>query len=337
MPVHTEFFQLFDMTPDLVCIAGKDGYFKKINRAVINTLGYTEQELLGRPISEFVHPDDRETTDISRRNLFAGTSLTNFENRYVGKSGAVIWLEWTSIYHPEKELVFAIAKDVSKRKESEKKVLAEFEKYRSLAAHFKTSMEEDRRFLAAELHEEMAQLASIIKMNIDWVSRREQGLSTESRNLLAHAISIADLLIQAIRRITFSIGSAMLGHVGLRATLDWQCREFAQLNGLPCTFVSSLPDDFSTSSFELDFLRITQEALTSVMLNTELRQVGLALDEIGTTVYLTIQAEYKIIINRELFTNSLTRIRERASSINASCEIIQDNPEITLIRIMVSK
>ena len=57
----------FELTPDLVCIAGKDGFFKKINPAVIDKLEYSEAELFGKPISSFIYPDDKELTERERR------------------------------------------------------------------------------------------------------------------------------------------------------------------------------------------------------------------------------------------------------------------------------
>ena len=73
----------FEMTPDLVCIAGKDGFFRKVNHAVIEKLGYTEEELFARPISSFMHPEDRELTLEHRTKLIYGQPLINFQNRYV--------------------------------------------------------------------------------------------------------------------------------------------------------------------------------------------------------------------------------------------------------------
>ena len=109
----------FEMTPDLVCIASKEGYFKKVNRAVIDTLGYEPEELFARPISSFIYPEDQELTHRERMRLIKGAPLLDFQNRYVTKSGAIIWLHWTSIYLPDKEFVFAIAKDVTERKKAE--------------------------------------------------------------------------------------------------------------------------------------------------------------------------------------------------------------------------
>ncbi|MFC3561505.1 PAS domain-containing protein [Pedobacter jamesrossensis] len=106
----------FDLSPDLLCIAGYDGYFKKINPAVSKTLGYSDQELFARPINSFVHPDDQEITSKNRQNITKGQPLINFENRYITKSGDIIWLSWTSMPIKRDKMVFAIAKVIYKKK-----------------------------------------------------------------------------------------------------------------------------------------------------------------------------------------------------------------------------
>ena len=142
---ESDMFTFFEMTPDLVCIAGKDGFFKKVNRAVIEKLGYTEEELFARPISSFLYPEDMEMTIRERTKLLDGTALTNLENRYVTKDGRIIWLHWTSIYLSDKEVVFAIAKDITERKQVEKELEEKYLKFKGLATHFKSSIEKDRK------------------------------------------------------------------------------------------------------------------------------------------------------------------------------------------------
>ena len=110
-----EMIALFEKTLDLVCIAGRDGYFRKVNSAVINTLGYTQEELLKSPIYTFIHPDDRERTSRERNRLLTGNALINFQNRYVTKDGSVVWLEWTSVFLTDNEIVFAIAKNITQK------------------------------------------------------------------------------------------------------------------------------------------------------------------------------------------------------------------------------
>lgn len=106
----------FEQTRDLLCIAGFDGYFKKINPALCALLEYSEEELLSRPITSFIHPEDQDITSKNRQKILEGRPLLNFENRYLKKSGEVIWFSWTSIPKPDHELVYAIGKDVTHQK-----------------------------------------------------------------------------------------------------------------------------------------------------------------------------------------------------------------------------
>lgn len=109
----------FELSADLFCIAGYDGYFKKINSAVSKVLGYTEEELMSRKISSFIHTDDQDKTAQHRKELLNGSPLYHFENRYITKSGDIVWLYWTSMPVAEEELVYAIAKNITHKKKEE--------------------------------------------------------------------------------------------------------------------------------------------------------------------------------------------------------------------------
>lgn len=113
------FEKFFEISGDLLCIAGFDGFFRKINPAVSKLLGYTNEELLSKPISEFQFIEDREYTLKSRIKVLENNPLFNFENRYVTKSGEIVWLSWTSMPIPDEELVYAVAKNVTHRKKLE--------------------------------------------------------------------------------------------------------------------------------------------------------------------------------------------------------------------------
>ncbi|WP_246474819.1 PAS domain-containing protein [Pedobacter roseus] len=111
MVFDLEYF--FEVVPDLLCIAGFDGYFKKINPAVCKVLGYSEMELFAAPIKDFIHPENRERTAEKCTALLKGRLLLNFENRYLMKEGAIVWLSCTSVPIKKDRLVFAFAKDIT--------------------------------------------------------------------------------------------------------------------------------------------------------------------------------------------------------------------------------
>ncbi len=114
-----ELDRFFDVSLDMLCIAGFDGYFKRVNPAWHRILGYTEQELLGRPYMDFVHPDDRNATGAQAKTLSDGREVITFENRYRHKDGTIRWLLWTSAPLPAKQIIYGAARDITERKEAE--------------------------------------------------------------------------------------------------------------------------------------------------------------------------------------------------------------------------
>jgi len=114
-----ELTQIFNFAPDIICIAGADGYFKKINPAMCTLLEYTEEELLTRPYIEFVYGDDKGTTANVVEDIFDGQISSHFENRYITKSGKIKTLAWATTNVSEDGLLFCVAKDITDTKELE--------------------------------------------------------------------------------------------------------------------------------------------------------------------------------------------------------------------------
>lgn len=111
-----ELSQIFSFAPDVICIAGLDGYFKKLNAAACVLLEYTEEELLAVPISEFIHSEDKLKTAEKFEDLSKGVATIYFENRYITKSGKIKWLAWTTSPSSEEGFFFAVAKDITEKK-----------------------------------------------------------------------------------------------------------------------------------------------------------------------------------------------------------------------------
>ena len=106
----------FEMSLDNVCVAGLDGYFKRLNPSWTRSLGWSLEELLSRPLVEFVHPDDREMTLAGRERLRSGAALGPVTNRYLCKDGSFRWFEWRSVSDNARGLVYAVARDVTEQK-----------------------------------------------------------------------------------------------------------------------------------------------------------------------------------------------------------------------------
>lgn len=107
---------LYNTIPDMVFLTDFKGRLLKINKAGCDLLGYTEEELLYQPFSNFVHPDDKIITKNEFEGVMKGQITATFENRYRTKNGKVIWLSWTSKASLEEGLIYAIAKNITEEK-----------------------------------------------------------------------------------------------------------------------------------------------------------------------------------------------------------------------------
>jgi len=225
-----DFQRFFEMSGDLLVIAGDDGYFKRVNPAVERLLGYTAEELCSKPMQEFMHPDDRDITANRRKRLFeTGKLVTGFENRYITAKGETVWLSWTSMPSPAEKMVFAVAKNITHRKQHEQERNRMLEKVVQTNAELKRlsyATSHDIRLpvnnlLAAfevldgievedlalrEMHEVLRQSASQLKTTLDaYLEEINNRLSGQDNNeavsLLPQIEQVVDSLAQSIKAV----------------------------------------------------------------------------------------------------------------------------------------
>ena len=327
---------LFERTLDLVCITNRAGWFQKVNPAVIKTLGYSEDELFSQPVSILIHPDDREATRTARNKLLNNEPLINFQNRYIAKDGNTIWLQWTSIYIPEKEIVFAIAKDVTKKKQSEIEIEENFKKYKELATHFKQHVEKDRRFFASELHEELAQLATVVKMNFAGIEAQKDRFDDIVKKRIDDGLEASQLLIDKIRKLSYSMNPARIEEIGLDAALRSLSNDFLSTTGIKCIYKSSFEEQEIESEIKLDLFRICQEALLNVMQHAQATKVSISIKQKRKKLELTVKDNGKGFEQQTLQSFGLKDIRGRAASIGGELIIESKKSKGTKLSLTVN-
>ncbi|MDP3920574.1 MAG: diguanylate cyclase [Candidatus Omnitrophota bacterium] len=120
--VELERDRFFHLSLDMLCVIGFDGYFKRINPAFERILGYSAEELAEKPLLDIVYEDDRKGTGEEMQRLAAGAPSGHFENRYRCKDGSYKWLAWTSFPVVTDGVCYAVARDVTQKKQLEEEL-----------------------------------------------------------------------------------------------------------------------------------------------------------------------------------------------------------------------
>jgi PAS domain S-box-containing protein len=111
--------RFFALSIDMLCFLDFSGYFKRLNPAWEQALGFTREELMSKPFIEFVHPDDRAATLNQNREVRSGGHARSFENRYLCKDGSYRWLLWNAAPDPAERVIYSVARDITDRKQAE--------------------------------------------------------------------------------------------------------------------------------------------------------------------------------------------------------------------------
>jgi two-component system, sensor histidine kinase and response regulator len=194
-----EFDRFFTLSLDMLCVAGFDGYFKRVNPAWQRILGYSEAELLSRPFMDFVHPDDREATLAeSKKQTDQGQEVIYFENRYLHKDGTVRWLMWTSTPFQEQQVVFGAARDITERKAAEETMAQLVKELEIAKRRAEEATEAKSAFLANMSHEIRTPLNGILGMTTLALQTR---LSAEQKEYLTTVQTSAESLLEIINDI----------------------------------------------------------------------------------------------------------------------------------------
>jgi putative two-component system response regulator len=199
---------------DLIATASFDGYFLEVNPAFSRTLGWSRDELLSRPLLEFVHPDDRDPTlKAVADQTFAGREVLNFQNRYLHKDGSFRWLEWTSRPDREAKALIAVARDITERKLLEQREREYQQQLEHAVAERTQELEQRTRELEAAHAETLRRLGLAAEF-------RDEGTAEHNERVARTSALIASRLGLPADEVELISQAALLHDVGKVAVPD---------------------------------------------------------------------------------------------------------------------
>ena len=318
----------------------QDGKFVFVNRQFVADTGYSEEELLGMDPLDIVHPEDRETVRANAAAMACGKRLAPYEFRAFAKDGRMEWVmeTVTSIQYRGRRASLGNFTPITERKEMEETLLRSHEELRNLAAHARSAIEEERRSIARDIHDELGQSLVALKMDL---ARLTAELPAARRRLVARTEAmtrLADEAIKTVKETATKLRPGVLDDLGIAAALEWQAGEFHRRTGIRC-HVSMEPGDIAVDrDVATAVFRIFQEALTNVLRHASATKVSASLKREDGSLVLRVR-DNGIGITPEQAASSaslgLIGMRERAYFIGGELDIRRSRNEGTEIRLTV--
>lgn len=193
-----------------------------------------------------------------------------------------------------------------------------------LSRYINLALEEDRARIAREMHDELGQMLTALKMDIDELNRKHAAQAPELAKKLSGIQSFVDDIIDNVRNISRELRPSILDDLGLISTLEWQCEAFQKKSGISCSFEANVPSDRFEKSVTNAAFRIVQEALTNVGRHAIASSVKVSVTETRSLLEIRVADNGKGLLESDLKKRSLgiLGMRERARLLGGSFEIL---------------
>jgi signal transduction histidine kinase len=212
------------------------------------------------------------------------------------------------------------------------------EQLRALSARIEAAREEERTGIAREIHDQLGQSLTAVKMDLAWIARRAGAEGGIARDLLLQKLAELSQLtgetIDLVRRISAELRPGVLDDLGLVAALSWQAHEFEKRTTIPCAVRSRLESEALPRELSTTVFRVFQEALTNVVRHAEASRVDVRLDEEGGWLGLEIRDDGKGIREEDVHDPralGLLGIRERARRLGGVASFTRGEPKGTVV------
>lgn len=326
---ENELAKIFTLSLDMICIEDiSTSTFVKINPAFTQTLGYPEEELLGRPFLDFIHPEDIAPTQaVVEKKLRRGDKVINFENRYRCADGSYRWLSWVSHPVPEHGIAYAVARDITESKRMEEALKHSHGELRNLTAHLQKAIEKEKIAISREIHDDFGQTLSALKLDIGWMKKR---LHTDQKPLAEKMDRMATTIndsVQTVKRICSDLRPAILDDFGPEYAIPWLVNQFQERTSIKCNFSIQKDENSFGEAIATALFRIVQEALTNIHRHAHATQVEILLKLESDKLILEISDNGRGIKESELSGEKsfgIMGIRERVFSLNGDFSITGD-------------
>ena len=310
---------LANHVPQLVWMCNSDGSNPYFNQRWFDYTGLTREECSGTGWKIPIHPDNQQASWAAWNHAIETGKQYRVESRLRGVDGTYRWflIRGEPLRNAEGSVVrwFGTCTDIEDLKQAEQQL-------RALTTRLQRVREEERTKVARDLHDQIGQLLTAMKMDMTWIAHRTPAEQTQIRARLSGTIELINEGVQSVRKICSGLRPGVLDDLGLAAAIEWQANEFAARTGIGCELSLPSADVKVNGDQATEIFRIFQESLTNVARHAEARSVSASLYEEEQNLLLVVEDDGRGFIDSQTSGSlGLLGMRERAQACGGDLQI----------------
>jgi len=324
----TELAQIFDTAADAMRVVDRDFNVLRVNETFAKLSGVPKEEAVGKRCHDIFWGPLCHTEDCPMRRIFEDMGRVEYDSEKVRKDGARIpcIVSATPFRGPDGELIGIVEdfKDISERKESEQELMRSHERLRDLTSHLQVVREEERARVAREIHDELGQALTALKMDVHWLRKRFSEKESSLIDKTCLMSQLIDRTVQSVRRICAELRPGLLDDFGLSAAIEWEAERFSKRTEIACEVMSDLGDITLPREISTSIFRVFQEALTNIARHADATKVDIVLRKQEERIEMRVTdngigiAEEEILNSRSF---GITGMRERINYLGGKLRI----------------
>lgn len=329
---------LLDNIPDMAWLKDRDSRYLAVNPAYLKILGLNENAVIGKMPHDIWPKEIADVYMQTDRAVLRSGRRRRYEESRSDQKGNALWFETikSPIRDDEGHIIgtVGISRDITERKAESDELIRSRSQLRELSFFQQSVREEERARISRELHDELGQTLTAMKIELIWLHDRLAD-SDVLQARVDRLASIADRSITDLRRIAANLRPMILDELGLVSAIKWLTQNSAELGGLDISLMLEREDAVYDAEVSTAAFRIVQEALTNVMRHGEATRASVDMHHLGGDLHIDIKDNGKGIDPNASRQNKLGLVgmRERARMLGGSVEITADPEGGTVVSV----
>ena len=279
----------------IVCI-DEEGKITAWNPQAERLFGWKEADILGKLLVNTIIPGQYREKHLKGFNRYLKTNEAVILNKLIELTALTIGGKEfpVELFIVRVELnttgfFCAFIRDITERRRASEQLQGSYEEIRRLVSHLENVREEERINMSREIHDQLGQQMTVMKMDVSWLNKKLQGTDEVTRQKMDELVTELDKTIKMVRKIAAELRPTLLDDMGLVAAIEWHLREFQSRSGIHALMTGGKDEPNLSSPVKTALFRIVQESLTNVIRHANAKNVVVSLANKKTSFELTIQ------------------------------------------------